>query len=82
MTTNSAEQRRDGKSTSCSVSSCGNFVLLLLDDQKLPMSTGSGVTRARELISIARDWLCLLRSEFSTEFSITIIRVEYEVNPG
>ena len=36
------------------------------------MSTGRDVSRARELISIARDWLCLLRSESFTEFSITM----------
>ena len=36
------------------------------------MSTGLDVSRARELISIARDWLCLLRLESFTEFSITM----------
>ena len=36
------------------------------------MSTCRDVSRERELISIARDWLCLLRSESFTEFSITM----------
>ena len=36
------------------------------------MSTDRDVSRARELISIDRDWLCLLRSEYFTEFSITM----------
>ena len=36
------------------------------------MSTGRDGSRARELISIARDWLRLLRSESFTEFSITM----------
>ena len=36
------------------------------------MSTCRDVSRERELISIARDWLRLLRSESFTEFSITM----------
>ena len=36
------------------------------------MSTCRDVSRERELISIARDWLPLLRSESFTGFSITM----------
>ena len=36
------------------------------------MSPGRDVSRARELISIARDWPCLVHSEYLTEFSITM----------
>ena len=55
LTRNPAEQPHEGKSTSCSLNSCGNFVLLLLDDQQLSMSTGRDAAWARELISIIRD---------------------------
>ena len=38
LTNNSAEQRLEGKSTSSSLGSFGNFVLMLLDYQRLPKS--------------------------------------------
>ena len=45
LTTTSAKQLREGKSTSFYLSSYCNFVLLLLDDQKLSMSTGMQFTK-------------------------------------
>ena len=53
----------------------------MLDDQKLTMSTGGDGARERELISIARDWPCLLRSEY---FFFFVIQAEpyIGITPG
>ena len=70
LTNNSAEQRRENKSTSSSnssLSSCGNFVLLLLDYQRLPKSGRCrqvGMFHGQEKWSqlLVIDYVCCVRS--------------------